>query len=213
MKRNGAENIRARRAEVGWARGAPAASQLRARAAARVAPAAKISACAEAPRGEFLLRGSEKFYFAAGDAFAGVQKTVAPALLNHAGVIDPIFQTDNYQLARKLLDAAALRQEAIATNVANSETPGFRRLDVAPDFAVQLKARLATGDFTQAAATLRPQLAEDPTARSVRPDGNTVEIERELLAMNRNAVEFDYLTEIVSSNLKQLKMAITGRVA
>jgi flagellar basal-body rod protein FlgB len=126
-------------------------------------------------------------------------------------MIDPIFQTDNYQLARKLLDVAVLRQEAISTNVANAETPGFHRLDVAPDFAVQLKAHMAAGNFVQTADTLKPALAEDPTARSVRPDGNSVEIERELLAMNRNAVEYDYLSEVVSGNLKQLRMAITGR--
>ena len=126
-------------------------------------------------------------------------------------MIDPIFQTDNYQLARKLLDAAALRQEAIATNVANAETPGFRRLDVAPDFATQLKARMAAGDFAQTAQTLRPQLAEDQSARSIRPDGNTVELEHELLAMNRNVVEYNYLTDLVSNNIKQLKVAITGR--
>jgi flagellar basal-body rod protein FlgB len=128
-------------------------------------------------------------------------------------MIDPIFQTDSYQLARKLLDVSALRQEAIATNVANAETAGFRRLDVAPDFAVQLKARLAAGNFATTSETLQPQLAEDQTARSVRPDGNTVEIEHELLAMNRNAVEFDYLSEVVSCNIKQLKLAITGRSA
>jgi len=128
-------------------------------------------------------------------------------------MIDPIFQTDNYQLARKLLDVSALRQEAIATNVANAETPGFRRLDVAPDFATQLKARLAAGDFATTAETLHPTLAEDQTARSIRPDGNTVEIERELLAMNRNSVEFDYLSDVVSGNLKQLKLAITGHGA
>jgi len=126
-------------------------------------------------------------------------------------MIDPIFQTDNYQLARKLLDASALRQEAIASNVANAETPGYHRLDVAPDFAQQLKASVANGELGSASDALRPQLAEDTTARSMRPDGNTVEIERELLAMNRNAVEYDYLSEVVSSNLKQLKLAITGR--
>lgn len=126
-------------------------------------------------------------------------------------MIDPIFQTDNYQLARKLLDAAVLRQEAVATNIANAETPGFRRLDVAPDFAVQLKSRMAAGDFAQTASSIRPQLAVDQTARSVRPDGNTVEIERELLVMNRNAVEHDFLTEIVTNNIKQLKLAITGK--
>ncbi len=126
-------------------------------------------------------------------------------------MIDPIFQTDNYQLARKLLDAALLRHEAVATNIANAETPGFRRVDVAPDFAVQLKARVAAGDFGKTAGSIRPQLAEDQTARSVRPDGNTVEMERELMVMNRNAVEYEFLTEIVSNNIKQLKLAITGR--
>lgn len=126
-------------------------------------------------------------------------------------MIDPIFQTDNYQLARKLLDAAVMRQEAISTNIANAETPGFRRLDVNADFATQLKARMAAGDFAQSADLVRPTLVEDLTARSVRPDGNTVELERELLAMNRNSVEYEFLTDIVSNNIKQLKMAITGR--
>lgn len=125
-------------------------------------------------------------------------------------MIDPVFQTDNYQLARKLLDASVLRQEAIATNIANAETPGFRRLDIAPDFATQLKARVAAGDFAETAESLQPQLAEDQTARSVRPDGNSVEMERELVAMDRNSVEFDYLSQVVTYNLKQLKMAITG---
>ncbi len=128
-------------------------------------------------------------------------------------MIDPIFQTDNYQLARKLLDATALRQEAIATNIANAETPGFRRIDLAPDFATQLKARMAAGDFAKTADSISPHLSVDPMARTVRPDGNSVELEHELMAMNRNAVEYDYLSEIVSNNLKRLKIAITGRSA
>jgi flagellar basal-body rod protein FlgB len=125
-------------------------------------------------------------------------------------MVDPIFQSDNYVLARKLLDAAALRQEAIAANVANAETPGYRRVDIAPDFTEQLKASAAAGQLTTTAATLRPQIAADPTARTIRPDGNSVEIEHELLAMNRNVVEHQYLTEIISQNIKQLRMAITG---
>jgi flagellar basal-body rod protein FlgB len=137
---------------------------------------------------------------------------MAPPLLNAGIMIDPIFHTDNYQLARKLLDAAVLRQEAIATNIANAETPGFRRIDVSPDFANQLKAHLATGDLSKADA-LKPTLIEDPTARSVRPDGNSVEIDHELVAMDRNSVEYDFLTQIVSNDLRQLRMAISGRVS
>ena len=126
-------------------------------------------------------------------------------------MIDPIFQTDNYQLARKLLDVTELRQEAIATNIANVDTPGFRRLDIAPDFATQLKARVAAGDFAATADSLQPRLSEDTNARSVRPDGNSVEIEHELVAMDQNAVEFNYLSDVVTFNLKQLKMAINGQ--
>lgn len=137
---------------------------------------------------------------------------MAPTVLKRSCVIDPIFQSDSYQLAQKLLDAAVLRQQAIATNIANIETPGFRRLEVSPDFATQLKSSMAAGDFAQRAPGLRPQLTVDQTARSVRPDGNSVEIEHELLAMNRNAVEHEFLSEVVSSSLKRLRMAISGRV-
>lgn len=126
-------------------------------------------------------------------------------------MIDPIFQSDNYQLARKLLDASVMREEAIASNIANAETPGYRRIDIAPDFAQQLKSHMAAGDFNKSVDSLKPQLAEDLTARSVRPDGNSVEIEHELLAMNQNAVQHEFLADIISGNLKQLKMAITGR--
>ncbi len=126
-------------------------------------------------------------------------------------MIDPIFQSDNYQLARKLLDGAVLRQEAIASNIANAETPGYRRLDVSGDFASELRARLGQPGAVGSFADLQPKLVEDLNARSVRPDGNSVEIERELLEMNRNTVEYDFLADVVSRNIKQLRMAITGR--
>ncbi|HEX2099229.1 MAG TPA: flagellar basal body rod protein FlgB, partial [Candidatus Synoicihabitans sp.] len=95
----------------------------------------------------------------------------------------------------------------------NAETPGFRRLDVSPDFATTLRARFAEGAPVRATdlASLRPQLVEDLSARTVRLDGNSVELESELVAMNRNSVEHDFLTEMVSRHIKQLKVAITGR--
>ena len=125
-------------------------------------------------------------------------------------MINPVFKAENYQLAQRLLDAAALRQETIAANIANADTPGYRRLEVSPDFASQLKSQLATGPGLSA-RSIAPKVVEDTRATTTRPDGNTVEIEHELVAMNRNAVEYEFLTDIVSSNLKQLRMAITGR--
>lgn len=125
-------------------------------------------------------------------------------------MVAPIFSSENYLAAGKLLDASVLRQQAIASNIANAETPGYRRLDISHDFATQLRSKLTNGDLP-AVSALRPQLMEDAHARTVRPDGNSVEMESELLEMNRNTVEYNFLTEIVSGNLKQLRMAITGR--
>jgi flagellar basal-body rod protein FlgB len=129
------------------------------------------------------------------------------------GMIEPLVASNNYQIACKLLDAVTLRHEAIAANVANAETPGYRRMDLAPSFAAELKASIARGDLSQTAATLQPTLEQDTHARSVRPDGNSVEIERELLEMNRNSADQEYLSQIVTYNLKQLKMAISGAVS
>jgi flagellar basal-body rod protein FlgB len=128
-------------------------------------------------------------------------------------MIDPIFNSENYQLTRKLLDGVALRQEAIAANVANAETPGYRRLDLAPDFLEQLKSSMASGDLARGNTAVKPTLTEDTHARALRPDGNTVEIEKELLEMNKNSVAHEYLTQIITSNIKQLKMAITGHAS
>jgi flagellar basal-body rod protein FlgB len=129
-------------------------------------------------------------------------------------MVDPILQADSYQLAKKLMDGSALRQQAIAANIANAETPGYHRIDVSTDFAQQLKASYETrGAAGVASSSLRPVLAEDKDARAVTPDGNNVGIERELLAMNRNSVEYGFESEVVSQNIKQLRIAITGTPA
>jgi flagellar basal-body rod protein FlgB len=125
-------------------------------------------------------------------------------------MVDPILQADSYQLAKKLMDSSALRQEAIAANIANAETPGYHRVDISPDFEQQLRASFKTGGTSALNSALKPQLVEDKDARAVSPDGNNVGIERELLAMNRNAVEYGFESEVVSQNIKQLRIAITG---
>jgi flagellar basal-body rod protein FlgB len=136
---------------------------------------------------------------------------VAQALQKEPRMVDPIFQSTNYQLARTLLDASVMRHTALAANIANADTPGYRRLDLAPDFSTELRARMAGAGRGDGPLGIRPRLAEDLHSRSIRPDGNSVEIERELLEMNRNGVNYEFLTDLVSRNIKQLRLAITGR--
>lgn len=125
------------------------------------------------------------------------------------GMIEQLFARENYELAKTLLDAAAMRHEAIATNLANIETPGFKRVDIAPDFEKQL-ARLGDDPTSSDIASLSPKIVEDQVTRAVRPDGNNVQLDRELLVMNRNNLEYDFLATYASDSLKRLKAAITG---
>jgi hypothetical protein len=76
-------------------------------------------------------------------------------------MIDALFNDPNYLAGKKVLDAIALRQDAIASNIANLETPGYHRVDLAPSFKTELERACASGD-PQQIASLKPALAPDP---------------------------------------------------
>ena len=100
-------------------------------------------------------------------------------------MIEGLFNQTSYVAAKKMLDVTALRHEAIASNLANLETPHYKRVDLAPTFAAELRQALASPD-PERLADLQPQLAVDPAAVATRKDGNTVQLETELLKLNQN---------------------------
>jgi flagellar basal-body rod protein FlgB len=124
-------------------------------------------------------------------------------------MIDALFNDANYVAAKKLLDATALRHEAIASNLANIETPNYKRLDVDPSFTTELKQALSSNDPDQLAA-LQPKMEVDPTAVSQSSDGNTVNLETELANLQQNTLANTLETQLVSSSLLRLRLAIAG---
>jgi flagellar basal-body rod protein FlgB len=125
-------------------------------------------------------------------------------------MIDALFNQPGYLAAQKMLDAAVIRHEAIASNIANLETPNYKRLDVAPSFSSDLNRALASGDAAQL-KSLQPSLAVDTNAVSANRDGNTVNLEHELLALNQNQLMHTLETQLVTGSLLKLRLAITGR--
>jgi flagellar basal-body rod protein FlgB len=125
-------------------------------------------------------------------------------------MIDALFTNSDYVAAKKMLDVSLLRHQAIASNLANIETPNYKRLDVAPSFESQLSQAVASQN-PEAVASLQPQLAVDTGAVSGRSDGNTVLLETEMLKLNQNTVENTLETQLVSTSLSRLRMAVTGR--
>ena len=127
-------------------------------------------------------------------------------------MIDALFNQTNYVAAKKMLDATVLRHEAIAANLANLETPGYQRVDLSRSFQEELRRAIAAGNSTQV-ATLKPTLAPDPSALPNSRDGNTVNLEQELLELNQNALAHAFQSQLITGRLLRLKLAITGRPA
>jgi flagellar basal-body rod protein FlgB len=125
-------------------------------------------------------------------------------------MIEALFNQPNYLAAKKTLDAVVLRQQAIANNIANLETPGYKRVDLAPSFESELEKAASSGDPEQI-KSLNPSLTVDSSAVASSRDGNTVHLENELMQLNENAVEHSLETQLVSGMLQRMQMAITGK--
>ena len=127
-------------------------------------------------------------------------------------MIEALFNQPNYIATKRMMDATALRQEAIASNIANIETPNYKRIDVAPNFQSELRQALASQDAAKI-GSMKPQLVEDSTSVSGRRDGNNVQLETELMNLNQNTIAHTLETQLLTASLLRLRLAITGRPA
>ncbi|HEY0455454.1 MAG TPA: flagellar basal body rod protein FlgB [Verrucomicrobiae bacterium] len=125
-------------------------------------------------------------------------------------MIGALFNQPNYVATKKMLDATVLRHDAIASNLANLETPNYKRLDVAPTFQTELRSAMEGQNSSQLAA-IQPQIVPDANAVANGSDGNSVQLEGELIQLNKNFVEHSLETQLVTGNLLKLRLAITGR--
>ncbi|TEB11162.1 flagellar basal body rod protein FlgB [Pelotomaculum propionicicum] len=119
----------------------------------------------------------------------------------------------------KALDAGALRQRVIADNIANINTPNFKKSTV--EFESLLKAalgrdsiKLTTTDprhFGAAPllAELRPEVRVNE-ATSMRTDGNNVDIDEEMTNLAANSIEYQATARELSERLSLLGYVITG---
>jgi flagellar basal-body rod protein FlgB len=126
-------------------------------------------------------------------------------------MIQSLFNQSNYVVTKKLLDATVMRHQAIAGNLANVETPNYKRLDVSPSFQAQLVNAVKAGDSSRIASVAAPSLTEDPTAVASNRDGNSVNLEQEMLAMNENSLAHTLEAQLITGSMLKLRMAITGR--
>ncbi len=106
-----------------------------------------------------------------------------------------------------------LRSAALAANVTNADTPGYRRVDV--EFAPALEraaAALARSDPRHFASAQNEGVKIVQGPRGSRPDGNGVDRDQELLVLARNAGEFQSQAEILARVIAMRRLAATGEL-
>jgi flagellar basal-body rod protein FlgB len=108
--------------------------------------------------------------------------------------------TNALHMAINGLDA---RQQAISSNVANLETPGYRARTVS--FEDSLREALGDGQPTSMSIDVDESLA------ATRTNGNNVNIDFELLAGDENNLRQKLVVQALSNKYSLLRTAINGQ--
>ncbi|MEA2405033.1 MAG: flagellar basal-body rod protein FlgB, partial [Thermoleophilaceae bacterium] len=102
---------------------------------------------------------------------------------------------------------AAMRQDAIAGNIANANTPGYRRKDV--DFHDALRAAFAQGaDQTPQALDNVSFTTQTDSSAVMQADGNGVDIDTESASMAKNGLEYEALVSVAKARIQITQSAM-----
>lgn len=118
-----------------------------------------------------------------------------------------------FRFQRQALELRSFRQQLLASNIANADTPGYKARDI--DFGGALQAALAQrpGGAAQAgnanaAQPVQQVLYRTPAQPSV--DGNTVEMDAERAQFVDNSVKLEASLTFLNGQIKALLSAIQG---
>ena len=109
----------------------------------------------------------------------------------------------------KTLDAASTRQKAIANNIANVETPGYKRSYVTFEDELRRIISLKSGHAQRAAVkTLTPNTLVDTFSPS-KPDGNNVNIDAEIAELAKTSLKHKAASVLLEGKIGMLRAAIS----
>ncbi|HEY9059819.1 MAG TPA: flagellar basal body rod protein FlgB [Pseudobacteroides sp.] len=127
---------------------------------------------------------------------------------------------NNAKILEKAMDGTVLRNEAITQNIANVDTPDYKRKTVA--FEKALSDAMDKSSFRGYRTDKRHipiggsnvdnvniSVTEDNSALQMRLDGNNVDIEAEMSLMAKNNILYNALTQKLSGEFRKLKSVIS----
>ena len=111
--------------------------------------------------------------------------------------------TEVTELLQVAAQAEQLRQQAIAANVANLETPGYRRVDVRFE---QLLAKAMESEDPADIRQLEPEFF-NPMNTPLKSNGNDVTLDDEVGRMVENSLRHKTYVRLLDKKYKQMEMA------
>ena len=127
----------------------------------------------------------------------------------------PDLLNDYFQFHQRALSVRAERQQILASNIANADTPNFKARDI--DFKAALATALSVSLASSSAASLdiasvagnAALLYRIPRQDSI--DGNTVELDVERAQFTENALRYEAGISAVNGKIKDLLSVIQGQ--
>jgi len=115
-----------------------------------------------------------------------------------------LFDTTQLALERTIAGASQ-RHNALAANIANASTPGYRRVDV--DFHGALAAALGSSNAKNAVATAGFTTQADSVG-ATQADGNSIDVDNESAKLSANALESEAAITVAKARIGILKSAM-----
>lgn len=130
-----------------------------------------------------------------------------------------MINTDIYNyinILDKAADASNLRNELITNNIANVDTPNYKRKDL--NFESILQAELAGEKSLNVAvdkankdlSVLDPQVFTDNASLSYRVDGNNVDINTEEANLAENQIKYQALIDLMDQEFSRYKSVLSS---
>lgn len=123
------------------------------------------------------------------------------------------------ELTQRALEAATIRKDVISQNIANDDTPGYKRK------SVSFEEFLNAAEIGQGMSGYRTNprhisigkhsvmdvpisISEDNSDTNMRLDGNNVDMDNEMSQLAKNQIKYNALIEQLNAQFNSLKTAI-----
>jgi len=121
-------------------------------------------------------------------------------------------------LLGEVLNIRSARHEVLAANIANADTPGYRAVDLVFEEELKKAAR-SDGEkgMTQThpkhfsnrqSANPIPGRVEPTGPTSIRMDGNSVDVERQMVKLAENSLMYEAAVQMLTKKFRGLKEVI-----